>query len=571
MAQSLKKEDPGKSGDELVLEKALLLCEQASWGSARQALADLGSPPARPSEQHQGMSASLGKALAQHGQLDEMMDLINKGWAQALFPARRWEDYFDSMAALGAKGYACLDALDAAGVKFFGGVGSLDRGASPLCSAARRLDGEALDYFLSKMDRQQASASRALFERGRLAALALPDLARREHLAPMIKAHPKDWAQSLDDRGGGALRASLENGLLDLAEAMLAAAPEAIKLADPTRCAFSSDPLKTLALLVKHGVNLSLRGSRGLCALHAAMYAGAHSESLAATLISLGADPRSRDENGTTPIGAAMARWTWSDMQQKLGATPEDLMDSGSQSSMHGVGLQPTLINALGQVKFSDKAKRGIVDNAADARMAEIVMAASADPRAQTVELIEAGMSACADHGLPQCLAAFVEIGARHGAALRAELLASAVEGLPMSAVQEAGRMSCLKLAESLGVNLNEPYPAQEWAGQEEATTLIEQALKGAVTNSGAGSNYFEPMARKARLLAELGCDPSGAKGAEEEVEWSFDVNGVGRGNLAKRARLEFLALDAILDDRLLQRSLDKESTKKNKNGRLRM
>lgn len=569
MAVSIKEEsDAQQACNEGILEKAL--CEASSIDSRLKALANLGSPPARPNKKHQNMSASLGKFLAQHGQLDKMMDLIKKGWAKALFPAQRWEDCFDSMAALGDKGYACLDALDAAGVKFFGRVGSVGRGASPLCSAARRLDKKALDYFLSKMDSQQASASRALFERGSLAALALPDPARREHLAPIIKAHPKDWAQSLDDRGGGALRASLENGLLDLAEAMLAAAPEAIKLADPTRCAFSSDPLKTLALLVKYGVDLSMRGSRGLCALHAAMYAGAHSERLATTLISLGADPRSRDENGTTPIGAAMDSWTWSDMQKNLGATPEDLMDSGSQSSMHGVGLQPTLINTLGQVNFSDKAKRGIVDHAADARMAEIVRAASTDPRAQKVKFIEAGMSACADHGLPQCLAAFIEIGAKHGAPLRAELLASAVDGLPMSAVQEEGRMSCLKLAESVGVDLNEQYPVQGWAGQEEATTLIGQALEGAVSNSEARSNYFEPMARKARLLAELGCDPSGAKGGED-VEWSFDVNGVGRGNIGKRARLEFSALDAMLEARLLQRSVEKKSTKKSKNGSLRM
>lgn len=566
--------DAQKAKKENFLEAALMLFEPGLLLKANclaglsEALAALKGPAARPGSKHQQMSASLGQALARHRLLDEVVDLVGRGWGLALFPAERWDEDFDTIASCGAKGYACLDALDAAGVNFFGGHGNLDSGVSPLCSAAKRLDGKSLAYFLAKME-SQASPCRALHERGRLAAQALGNKDQRALVAPLIKENPKDWAKSLDSRGDGALSTCLSKGLLELASAMLEADPESIELVDPTRCAFSSKPLETLDLIVKHGVDLNKRGSQGASALHTSIYAGKHSQCLAAKLVKLGASPSARDNDGATPIGYAMAYWTWSDMKKTLGATPRRLMDSKSKSSTHGVGIVRSLIDALGQVKFSEKKEGGEMELGADERMAEIIIMASEDPRARNIKFIEDGLMACADHGLPSCLMAFAEIGAKHGATMRAELLASAVDGLPMGEAQEAGRMSCLKLAQQMGVDLNEPYPARGAIHKGKSTTLIEQALDGAVCHSEPRSNYFEPMARRARFLVELGCDPSGSKGDEDD--WSFDVHGIGRKKLSARARQEFVAIDALLEAQVLQRSVAKTSTSQKKKGSLRV
>ena len=556
-------------GDANGLEKALRLCARESAGLS-QALGDLETPPAAPSAMHQRLSSDLGEHLARKGKFVELVALAQRGWWKALFPDHRWADPFDAIAARGAKGYACLDALDAAGVEFFGESANLSQGRSPLCSAAARLDGEALNYFLTKMATQKTTLARAFSERARLARQALAHKRQRELVAPMIMADPKAWAHLVEDGRIGALATALEEGLLSLAEAIIEANPEDVKLLDPARCAFSSAPVKALELLAKHGADLNRRGWLGASALQMAMHARAHVKSLAAKLISFVADPRAVDENGTTPIGAAMARWTWAELRKILGATPKDLMDSVSTSSMHGVELRPTVIETLRMLKHSMKANNASLYESADARMAEIVAAASVDPRAQEIKFIEDGMRACADYGLPKCLEAFVVIGAKHGASLRAELLASAISALPMDEIQEGGRILCLRMAHKMGVDLNEEYSVKRWHGGGEKTTLIEESVQGAMEHSDPGSNYFEPLAKKAMVLAELGCDPSKLKGGEPEPGWSFDASGAGRGKLSNQIRLMFEAMDSAVEANALCASLGAAPARK-KNGGMRI
>ena len=539
------------------LEKALSLSGARRPTGLAKALEDLGQAPREFSSLLSRFCSDLGENLARHGHLDELSALIERGWALALFPTERWGDPFDAIAARGDRGYECLELLAAAGVKFFGGRVPY-QGPSPLCSAAKRLDARALDYFLKKMEAQGVGSERELSERGRLAAQALADAPQRALLAPMILAAPAAWARSVDERQNGALRTALDKGLLDLASRMLEADPEAVKLAVVGRCAFSSAPLKALDLLIRHGADASQRCGFGATPLHWAMHAPKASKGLAAKLIALGANPRSLDEHGCTPIGSAMSTWSWSDIRDRLGATSKDLMDSTGKSSTQGVGIVPSLILALGQVHFGPAAKAQ-VDH--DARLAEIIMAASEDSRASDPKFIEMGLMACADHGLPQCLKAFADIGARHGVLLRSKLLSPAVDGLPMFENQEAGRRACLKLALDMGVDLGEPYPSPRRWDEGKKTTLIEQALDGAVSNSDPGSQYFEPMARKAIFLAELGCDPSKAR--NDSTEWSFDPQGIGRSGLNKRTQLAFSAIDALVEAKALRASASGAKSRK--------
>lgn len=291
--------------------------------------------------------------------------LIKKGWGPYLFHFEIG-DYrpLSDLANLGPKGFEFLDFLNQNGYSFDPFYYS---DSAPLVRAAADQNQTAMVYFL---DRMKADAK----HRGEVSESAKAVLAsfsdklytkhhEEQHQDPtsffskartIMLEHVDLFAQSHDARkifehAGSAIGSALGHGDLELAEKLLAS-PKAYLPSDAlARAGFMAFPRQSAELLVRYGASMDSKNFRDSNPLMSALFdeEAMKPDSLMHYLLALGVNPREKNEEGGTVIGAALGRWPLSELKKTFKVTPDDVLSSTIRSSYDGEGNIPSLLGAF--------------------------------------------------------------------------------------------------------------------------------------------------------------------------------------------------------------------------------
>lgn len=470
------------------------------------ALDALGAPPTPHVSSH-----SLDKAgvalfcgLVGKGDLSTLSSLLDAGWGAAMFrDYSSAEQLYPLLADGKAESYEFMEKAFSHGAFAFRFYGRTMEVHSSLDKAIAAEDQKATLFLLSRIDHEDHSPEQRHAIRAKFATECMSSEHQSMiHLCEdLIMKTPALWARAADShRGRCALKACCEAGKFELAEAILKAdAPAALAHLSLSSACFTVHPLETAKLLLKYGAKVEPgTGQRHGGSLHSVAHANPQEGAvLARLLIEHGADPRDLNHEGATAIGNTMRTWSLSMIRDVFGATDDDLMVSMSMSSTQGVGLRPCVINAM-------EGWRTDADFCSyDMRMACILNAAFGATAARHSEFALMAIRTSVCEGMPRCL----EVAFKHAGQLLVPLDASLMLGMfhhPMGDACEAGRLACLELAARAGIDLSEPVGFTRF-GHTEMTTLLGRVFNELMEDESRDPKWFAHMARKGRLLSQLG------------------------------------------------------------------
>lgn len=484
--------------------------------------------------------AEIGAMLAKKGYVETFELLSKGGWTPALIPADRYADPIGDWIKAGVD-TQFMDSLRKAGGSLFGRPKADEASSSGSLRSCVEMDDPVwASYFLQAMDAEKLSQKRRMSERHGFAEYALRKTRSkvREMLIESIKSNPSEWMDARAGNGRILAQTLLDSGAWDAFDAMVGV--DAKKVAEgccAERLVFGKKPLVAIKRLEACSIKAGIKFELDFGSLHSAVLIDSNSQELAAYLIGKGADPKAVNNKGTTPIGNALAKWSWKQLSEILGASPDDLCSSFAESSSAGRGRSSSLVEAMGQLCF---AKDGEL---ADARMARIIEQARMSKKFAGLQIEKAGFMDAVSAGHPECMKVWARAAAAAGLKIGADWFAPAISANPMGEACERGRLACISGARDLGVDVNESYTVTHYGAQKD-TTLLRVAVLAAIQYGAYSDSAYQKVAiAKALKLGELGADPIKAKNIKgidwDESDWDAKSKEMWGGLLALHEAVE--------------------------------